>query len=63
MIKVKSKIYLSAQEAAELIDRSTQFIYMNHKKYWNAFSYGGSIMFDEEELQKWMKNQLRRVSK
>lgn len=61
MIKVKNKIYLSAQEAAELIDRSTQYVYMNHKEFWNAYKYGGSIMIDKEQLEMWMENKLKRA--
>lgn len=63
MIKVKDRIYLSVPEAAKLIDRSTQFVYMYHKQYWNTFRYGQSILFDKEQLEVWMENKLRKVSK
>ncbi len=61
MIKVKDRIYLSVPEAAKLIDRSTQFVYMNHKQYWNTFRYGQSILFDKEEILRWVENKLKRA--
>ncbi len=61
MIKVKNRIFLSVPEVAKLIDRSTQFVYMNHKKYWNTFQYGQSIMFDKKQIEKWVENKLKRV--
>ncbi len=63
MIKVKNKIYLSAQEAGKLINRSTQFVYMFHKEYWDAYKYGQSIFFDKDQLELWMENRLRRMPK
>ncbi len=62
MITVKNKTYLSVPETAKLIGRSNQFVYQFHKKMnWNAYKYGQSLLFEKEDIEKWLESQLSAV--
>lgn len=59
MITVKDTIYLTVHETAQLIDRSSQYVYQFHKTFkWSAYKYGQSVMFKKSDIEKWLETKI-----
>ena len=60
MIEVKGKKYITVFEAVKITGRSKHTIYQQYKKQWNwkTFRYGPQVLFDEEQVKKWVVDQL-----
>lgn len=57
----KGKTLIPIKEAAELIGRSLQTVYQNHKEGWKWTRYdrGQEVFFDKAEVQKWAEDRIK----
>jgi len=59
MITIKNITYLTVNETAQLIDRSSQYVYQFHKKFnWSGYKYGQALLFKKSDIEKWLETQV-----
>ena len=62
-LKIREEIYLNPSEAGKKINRATQTVYQNWRKWgWRPFKFHQTLLFQESEIQSWLESQITELA-